>query len=225
MPIRIRPRTGETVDAYVVRLALANHLKPSYLRRYLAQPRGSAGSVDPERLAVLSGRTVDALIRAFPAAQQRARRAGNGQTEADRRQEATDRKSELYLALRVDYEAGLSGRQLQRKHHVGSRTVQYALSDPQPRASKKKPNRASPHKHLRPHIDAILAANPQASTVTIWEQLLDDLHATISYTAVRAYLRNRDGNPLMREEPTSPGETEKTVEEPSLDTKSVKNYR
>ncbi|MFE7838648.1 hypothetical protein ACFU53_22120 [Streptomyces sp. NPDC057474] len=35
LPVRPRPRTGEGTDSYVRRLARANHLRPSYLRRYL----------------------------------------------------------------------------------------------------------------------------------------------------------------------------------------------
>jgi hypothetical protein len=50
-PLRFRPkpRQGETIDAYVRRLAAANHLRFSYLRRYLG--KRSYGLVDAARLA------------------------------------------------------------------------------------------------------------------------------------------------------------------------------
>ena len=51
LPVGPRPRRGETADSYVRRLAAANHLRFTYLRRYLATPRGSYGPVDPGRLA------------------------------------------------------------------------------------------------------------------------------------------------------------------------------
>ena len=35
LPLRPRPRHGETADSYLRRLAAANHLRFSYLRRYL----------------------------------------------------------------------------------------------------------------------------------------------------------------------------------------------
>jgi hypothetical protein len=161
------------------------------------------GPVDPERLAALTARTPDALTRALPGLQPRPRAPGtDAGAAAARRRDALDQKTALYQALRADHENGLSGRALQRKHHVGSRTVRYALADPEPLASKKKPDRASPHKHLRPHIDAMITENPMATTTTIWEHLLDQHHATISYSAVRRYLRPR------RDLTTSPRQTE-----------------
>jgi len=35
LPIAARPRAGEGVESYIQRLARANHLRPSYLRRLL----------------------------------------------------------------------------------------------------------------------------------------------------------------------------------------------
>ena len=79
LPVRPRPRQGETADSYLRRLAAANHLRFSYLRRYLATPRGSYGPIDAGWLAVLAGRKPHAILRAFrelgPAA---LRQAGTG---------------------------------------------------------------------------------------------------------------------------------------------------
>ncbi len=61
LPIRPRPGAGEPSEAYIRRLALANHLRPSYLRGYLAGPPRYLGAIRPERLAALSGRTVAIL--------------------------------------------------------------------------------------------------------------------------------------------------------------------
>ena|ERR1700690_2638167 len=66
LPVRPRPRHGETADSYVPRLAAANHLRFSYLRRYLATPRGSYGPIDAAGLATLAGRKPHAILRAFP---------------------------------------------------------------------------------------------------------------------------------------------------------------
>ena len=66
LPVRLRPRRGETADSYLRRLAAANHLRFSYLRRYLATPRGSYGPIDARELAVLAGREPHAILRAFP---------------------------------------------------------------------------------------------------------------------------------------------------------------
>ena len=47
LPVRPRPRRGENADSYLRRLAVANHLRFSHLRRYLSRPEGSYGPVDP----------------------------------------------------------------------------------------------------------------------------------------------------------------------------------
>ncbi|MBC9729822.1 TniQ family protein [Streptomyces sp. TRM68367] len=67
LPVRVRPRPGESVDSYVRRLALANHLKPSYLRSYLAGPPdyGPGKRPRPDRLAALAGREQGILERAL----------------------------------------------------------------------------------------------------------------------------------------------------------------
>jgi hypothetical protein len=66
LPVRPRPRRGETADSYLRRLAAANHLRFTYLRRYLATPRGSYGPIDPGRVAILAAREPNAILRAFP---------------------------------------------------------------------------------------------------------------------------------------------------------------
>jgi hypothetical protein len=57
---------GEDAHAYLRRLARANHLRPSYLRRYLQDPDGG----DEPRLdwlAILADRSPQSLDRAFTA--------------------------------------------------------------------------------------------------------------------------------------------------------------
>lgn len=63
LPVRVRPRTGETVDSYVRRLARANHLKPSYLH-LLLRPT-PMNCIQASRLAALSGRPAWALAEAL----------------------------------------------------------------------------------------------------------------------------------------------------------------
>lgn len=65
LPVRVRPRPAETVASYVVRLARANHLQPSYLHAYLCGPPDWHGTADLERLAVLCGRPLAVLQRAL----------------------------------------------------------------------------------------------------------------------------------------------------------------
>jgi hypothetical protein len=66
VPVRPGPRRGQTADSYLRRLADANHLRFTYLRRYLARPEGSYGPIDPGRIAALAGRELPAILHALP---------------------------------------------------------------------------------------------------------------------------------------------------------------
>src|SRR5882672_1888272 len=65
LPIRPRPRRGETTESYARRLARANHLRPSYPRAFLCDPPRRTGAIRPRRLAAISGRSVRALEHAL----------------------------------------------------------------------------------------------------------------------------------------------------------------
>jgi hypothetical protein len=68
LPVRPRPATGEPVSSYVRRLAAANHLRPSYLRGYLAGPpsylHGMASPAHHGRQLLLRQDTIVAMFRA-----------------------------------------------------------------------------------------------------------------------------------------------------------------
>jgi len=61
LPVRPRPRSGETTATYIEHLARANHLPARYLRHYLCTPPWHAGRPELSRLAAISGRTETAL--------------------------------------------------------------------------------------------------------------------------------------------------------------------
>lgn len=84
---------------------------------------------------------------------------------------------ELYAAIRRGARAGISGRELQRKHGVGWRTVQAAMASAWPQQRATYPTRASKLDAFKPLIDDILrtdldAPRKQRHTVTrIFERL------------------------------------------------------
>lgn len=118
LPGRPRPRQSETADSYLRRLAAANHLRFSYLRRYLATPRGSFGPIDARGLAVLAGRQPHAILRAFPELGPAAlRQAGPGRRYTrEEIQHAYAAKQQRYALIRRDYGAGMSERAIEREH-------------------------------------------------------------------------------------------------------------
>ncbi|MEV6360337.1 TniQ family protein [Nocardia asteroides] len=196
LPVRLRPEPGETAESFVIRLAVANHLRPSYLRRHLTPGRQGTGCIEPAKLAAVSGRTLPALTRMFPelAERRRPKRQGTTQARREAKQRNDSIKHALYVNIRRDADKGLSGREIQRKHNVGYRTVRAALTldTPPPRKNYRARERTS-LQHLIPDIAAILDATPDATVQDIWNQLLDQHHAEISYSALRHYLADLRG--------------------------------
>jgi hypothetical protein len=146
LPIRIRPLPGENASAYLRRLARANHLRPSYLRRYLQNPDGTP---EPrlDWLAILAGRPQQSLRHAFAARPVAA--AQNGRRAAAKRA--------LFVAIRRDaHRSGWSIRALADRHGVHRRTVQQALTSPIPPPRKPQPDRGSRLDPFKDTVDAIL---------------------------------------------------------------------
>jgi len=201
LPIRVRPRQAETVDSYVRRLARANHLRPSYLRAFLCGPPQHFGAIRPGRLAALAGRPVQALEHALAGLAPPPR--PQPRTPTRRYRPATD-KPELFAAIRQDVAAHrLSIRTLADRYRVHRRTVRQALTAPDPPPRKRPPARHAPAlgpvRHL---IDTMLTAEPELTPWRIWERLLDEHDAVVSYSTVRDYIvRSRQRLPRNGADP------------------------
>jgi hypothetical protein len=207
LPVRPRPRQGETADSYLRRLAAANHLRFSYLRRYLATPRGSYGPVDAGGLAVLAGRKPHAILRAFPElgpAALRQAKTGRRYTREEI-QHAYAAKHERYTMIRRDFDAGMSERAIERRHHVGRRTIIKALDSADPPARKKIHREPAALKGLHSYIDAMIDADPLIATAAIWQRLADDHGVTIAYPTLRVYITSRRGPSRSPGQPPAAG--------------------
>ena len=107
-------------------------------------------------------------------------------------------KVELYAAIRRDSRAGLSIREIARKHRVGNHTIAAALKSAWPAPRKPYPKRSSKLDPFKPAIDVMLrsdldAPKKQRHTVTrIYARLIDE-HAMsgIAYQTVREYVAER----------------------------------
>lgn len=190
LPVRPRPRRGETADSYLRRLAAANHLRFTYLRRYLARPQGSYGPIDPGKLAALAGRELPAILRALPELAPAARPPARRYTQEDiQRNRAAKRQK--YAAIRQDAGKGMSGRAIERKHHVSRRTIARALASTDPPERKKIHREPAALDGLHGHIDAMIEANPEIATAAIWQCLADEHAATVAYPTLRTYVTSR----------------------------------
>jgi hypothetical protein len=202
LPVRPRPRAGESTDSYVRRLARANHLKPSYLRGYLVGPpdygRGKRPRAD--RLAAVTGRQQDALERALTDLVRQKRT----QPEKPRRRftRSAD-KPALFAAIRRDAQAEkLPISQLAKRHHVSHATVRQALNSPTPPPRKQRAPIVGPAKErVGPTIDTILDeyaalhTNQLPTVREVWEKLLDEHDAAVSYGTVHRYMSSRRPTP------------------------------
>ncbi|MBD3008245.1 TniQ family protein [Streptomyces sp. 5-10] len=139
LPVRPRPKPGESRDSYVRRLARANHLKPRYLRGYLVGPpdygRGKRPRAD--RLAAVTGRRQGALERALS---DLVRQKPAKPDKPRRRVTRAEDKPALFSAIRKDAQAEqLPVSHLARRHHVSHATVRQALKSPTPQPRKNDP--------------------------------------------------------------------------------------
>lgn len=191
IPVRPRPRRGEAADSYLRRLAAANHLRFSYLRRYLSRPEGSYGPVDPGKLAVLTGREPRAILHALPELAPAAPRPAARRYTGEEIQRNRDARRAKYAAIRRDAGNGMSARAIERKHHAGRRTIVKALASATPPERKKISREPAALDGLHGHIDAMIAANPQVTIAAIWERLADEHGTTVAYPTLRAYVSNR----------------------------------
>lgn len=191
LPVRPRPRQGETADSYLRRLAAANHLRFTYLRRYLATPRGGYGPIGPDGLAALAGREPSAILRAFPELAPAAPKPDARRYRKEDIQRNHAARREKHAAIRRDAEAGMSERAIERKHHVGRRTIVKALAFTDPPERKKIHREPSALNGLHDHIDAMTEADPEIATATIWQRLADEHGATVAYPTLRAYVTSR----------------------------------
>ncbi|MFI9809989.1 hypothetical protein ACIHEJ_37780 [Streptomyces sp. NPDC052301] len=106
-------------------------------------------------------------------------------------------KVELCAAMRRDHRAGMTMRELERKHNVAWRRVRKALDSAWPEPRKPLPPRPSALDPYKGVIDGILRADldaprKQRHTVTrIFHRLLEEHGADVSYPMVRRYVADR----------------------------------
>lgn len=207
LPIRPRPVSGETTFSYIRRLAVANHMRPLHLRRYLKDP-DTDGGFRLGWLAVLAGRPVIALQHAL-ADQEPPGGTASRSRPADARQRKRP-KAELFTLIRRDArEHSLSARALADKYGTGKRIVRQALRSPTPAPRKPQPLRGSRIDPFTAIIDDMLQAELQAfppkrrPAASIYRELVTRHGAEeVSYQMVRAYVGRRRAT--MRHQSLSP---------------------
>ncbi|MFG2533130.1 hypothetical protein [Streptomyces sp. NPDC048516] len=198
LPVKASPRLGETTDSYIRRLARANHLKPSYLHRFISGPPLWFGKPSLSRLAVVSGYPERTLQQAL-ADVASPRRRNKPNVRYPRTVPLADRP-DLALRIRETAQSGTATiRDLSRHHNLPSRTIRTVLEMPAPSTYK---SRSGPRKRraarrpapaindsTRALIDAMLAEHLDLREV--WARLMDDHDISVSYSSINVYFRSR----------------------------------
>ena len=207
LPIRPGPVSGESTFSYIRRLAVANHLRPMHLRRYLKDP-GPGGGFRLSWLAVLAGRPVASLQHALGDQEPPAGTASRSRPPGARRRKRS--KAELFTLIRRDArERGLSARALADKYGTGKRIVREALRSPRPAPRQPQPPRGSRLDPFTAIIDEMLQAELQAfpprrqPVMDIRRELVARHGADeVSYQMVRKYVGRRRA--VMQHQSLSP---------------------
>ena len=193
LPIRPGPVSSDTTFSYIRRLAVANHMRPLHLRRYLTGP---GGGFRLSWLAILAGRPVASLQHALvdqepPGGIASRRPAGARQGKRS--------KAELFTLIRRDArERGLSARALADKYGTGKRIVRQALQSPRPAPRKPQSPRGSRLDPFTSVIDDMLQTGTgvfpprRRPVISIYRELITRPGTDgISYQMVRQYAGRR----------------------------------
>lgn len=187
---------GEDAHAYLRRLARANHLRPTYLRRYLQDPDcDSQPRLD--WLAVLAGRSRDVMHHAFTARPTTSARRARRRLRSAAAQNFSTKRS-LFTAIRGDADgSGWSVRALADRHGVHRRTIRQALTSPIPPPRKQHRAKRSRLDPFKPVIGALLQEDQgrryagRRTIQNIYTLLVDEYGMTgVSYTTLCDYVTN-----------------------------------
>lgn len=190
LPIQVCLQAGEMPDSFVRRLAIANHLRPSYLRAYLADPPGPLASIQIWRLAAVTGRPEEELIRVMPALQSAAFSKPWARVK--------EQQPGLLTAIR---RAADQDEDVQRlSQHFGLRrpTIIKALTGQDPTTTRFGQQRPRQHPILNDvadYLDQLIADSPDATISSIWEKLRQERQTTVGYGTVRDYVNRVRADP------------------------------
>ena len=193
LPIQVHLRPGEMPDSFVRRLAIANHLRPSYLRSYLTDPPGPLGAIQIWRLAAVTCRTETELLQVMPGLQ-----PAVISTPRPRRKKRIDLTTAIRRAARDDADV----RRLSKHFGLPRPTIIKALTGHVPATDQS----IARFGHQRPHhnpilddvadyLEQLITDHPNASIWSIWKQLIHERQIKAGYGTVRDYVNRVRADP------------------------------
>lgn len=187
LPIQVAPRLGESTDSYIRRLARANHLKPSYLHCFLCGPPQWFGKPRLESLALVSGRSPEALERALADAS-----SPRGRSKPNPRYPSRNpfrNRLDLPVLIANDARRGMTIRSLAEQYKIPPRTVRLALDTSRPAEREVTRGRDPLRGRLIGLIDSMSTDN--LNVRGIWTKLMDEHDYSVSYASIRYHLKHQ----------------------------------
>src|SRR5205814_9410141 len=176
--------------SFIRRLAIANHLRPSYLRTYLNDPPGEIGSIQVWRLAAVTGRTEEELIRVMPGLEPVApRRPSPPRPQTP--------QLDPHIAIRRAAERDEEVKRLSRQFGLRRPTIIKALTGQvnTTRFRHRQPHRSPILDAVADYLDRLIADNPDATIWSIWKKLGQERQTTVCYGTVRNYVNRVRAHP------------------------------
>jgi hypothetical protein len=194
LPIQVPLQPGESPLSFVRRLAKANHLRTSYLREYLVRvPAGHTAAIDITRLALVTGRTINALQHVFPDLKRTAESPSSAGPRGQLRKNM-DLQDKIRVAAADDQVVNT----LSVRFGLRRPTIIQALLGKKPNRNEE-PLRSNPKlSAVAHHIDSLLAATPEITITQIWNALKAQHGLAVGYSTVRSYVnraRAQDDDP------------------------------
>jgi hypothetical protein len=214
LPIQVRLQPGEHPISFIRRLAEANHLCPSHMRLYLNVTPGAIGRISIQRLAAVTGRTVDELRRVMPTLppaklkppprpkrprtpKPRRPRAAKPKPATTPQRRTTPKPRTIIKATQINPAAKRHPTiiDLSERFRVPCRTIIQALAGHVGARDHLRPHRTPSLNPLAGHIEQILATEPNTAIYSIWRQLTGQHNAKISYGTLRNHINRLRAHP------------------------------
>ncbi|MEU5943477.1 hypothetical protein ABZ807_30925 [Micromonospora sp. NPDC047548] len=111
-------------------------------------------------------------------------------------------RADLFTKIRDEAVGGLTSR-LAAQFSTDHATVTRALTGEDTPRKRPQSKQNPVLKDLRHHIDKMIDSDPDVTVATIWERLVDQHHAEVSYATVRDYVARERRQPRPRAKPST----------------------
>jgi len=197
LPIQIPLRAGENPEAFIRRLAAANHLRPSFLRFYANHPPRQIGSINAGRLACLTGRRIEELVHVMPSLNPDRSRPPRQSYPRGTHHLPNPHTMDLTTRLRLAAGTDETVIRLFQRFAVPRATIIKALTGqtPPPEQGDRTGPRTLAFQTITGRLDALIDAHPDAPVTAIFRTIRTEVQVPLGETLVRNYVNRARARP------------------------------